>query len=244
MKVFLLLALLVAQDDVADVPSEELQAGKDANKKYFLIGAKADAKPPEKGWGLIVVLPGGDGAAGFNPFVRRIYKNAVPEGFLMAQMVAIEWMPGQFQRLVWPRDAMPAPGMKFSTEAYFDAVVEDVSKRQKIDASRIYTLSWSSGGPAAYSIAARKKTSVAGSLVAMSVFVKDLDLTTLKGQAFYLYQSKEDVVTAFEQAELAQSKLLEAGVDVELKTYAGGHGWRGPFYKDLRAGFEWLGKKK
>src|SRR6185436_7086356 len=129
MKALLLLALLAAQDDVADVPSEELHAGKDANKKYFLIGAKADAAVPEKGWGLIVVLPGNDGAAGFNPFVRRIYKNAVPDGYLMAQMVAIEWMPGQSKTLTWPREKKAAPGMKFTTEAFFDAVVEDVSKR-------------------------------------------------------------------------------------------------------------------
>ena len=244
MKALLLLVLLAAQDDVADVPSEELQAGKDPNKKYFLIGARPDAKPPEKGWGLIVVLPGGDGSAAFNPFVRRIYKNSVPEGFLMAQMVAIEWMPGQSKTLTWPREKKAAPGMKFTTEEFFDAVVEDVSKRQKIDATRIYTLSWSSGGPPAYSIALRQKKPVAGSLIAMSVFLKDADLSAAKGQAFFLYQSKEDVVTPLEQAEQAKAKLIEAGADVELKTYAGGHGWRGPMYKDLRAGFEWLIKKK
>jgi hypothetical protein len=34
----LLAAALPAQDDVADVPSQDLRAGKDENKRYFLIG--------------------------------------------------------------------------------------------------------------------------------------------------------------------------------------------------------------
>jgi predicted esterase len=241
----LILALGCLQDDVADVPSEELQAGKDANKKWFLIGAKADAKPPEKGYGLIVVLPGGDGAAAFNPFVRRIYKNSVPEGFLLAQMVSVEWTPGQFKRLVWPTQKSAAQGMNFTTEEFFDAVVQDAGQRQKIDASRVYTLSWSSGGPAAYAIAIRKNKPVAGSFVAMSVFnSKAHDLSHAKGQAFFLYQSGEDSVTPLEHAETAKTTLLGAGADVELKTYSGGHGWRGRFYPEIRAGLEWLDKKR
>ena len=241
----LILALTFFQDDVADVSSEELQAGKDPDKKYFLIGAKPDAKLPEKGSGLVVVLPGNDGRAGFNPFVRRIFKNSIPDGFLMAQMVAVEWTPGQAKTLTWPTQKSPAKGMKFTTEEFFDAVVQDSAQRQKIDLSRVYTLSWSSGGPPSYAIALRPKKPVAGSLIAMSVFhPKELDLSQAKGQSFYLYQSKEDVVTTFEHAEKSKAALLEAGGDVELKTYGGGHGWRAPFYTDLRAGLEWLDKKR
>ncbi len=241
----LILALGCLQDDVADVPSEEFQAGKDAQKKYFLIGTKADAKPPEKGCGLIVVLPGGDGSAAFNPFVRRIYKNSIPEGFLMAQMVSVEWTPGQFKKLVWPTQKSATPGMKFTTEEFFDAVVRDAGQRQKIDASRVYTLSWSSGGPAAYAIAIRKNKPVAGSFVAMSVFnSKAHDLSHAKGQAFFLYQSGEDSVTPLEHAETAKTTLLGAGADVELKTYSGGHGWKGRFYPEIRAGLEWLDRKR
>jgi len=32
--------------EVADVPSRELQAADDANKRYYLIGPKKDARPP------------------------------------------------------------------------------------------------------------------------------------------------------------------------------------------------------
>jgi hypothetical protein len=67
-------------DDVADVPSQDLRAGGDAQKRYFLIGPAKDAKAPAAGYGLVVILPGGDGSADFHPFVKRIFKNSLPEG--------------------------------------------------------------------------------------------------------------------------------------------------------------------
>jgi hypothetical protein len=84
------LAPAAAQDDVADVPSQDLKAGKDDNKRYFLIGPAKGAKAPKGGYGLVVVLPGGAGTADFHPFVKRIYKNALPEGYLAAQPVAVK----------------------------------------------------------------------------------------------------------------------------------------------------------
>ncbi len=69
---------LAAQEDVADVVSRDLRAGKDEHQRYFLIGPAKAARPARKGYGLLVVLPGGDGSAEFHPFVKRIYKNAVP----------------------------------------------------------------------------------------------------------------------------------------------------------------------
>lgn len=238
-----LLALAAPQDDVADIPSEERQADKDPNKKYFLIGPLAEKKAPENGWGLILVLPGGNGGAAFNPFVRRIYKNAVPDGFLMAQLVAVEWMPGQSKTVTWPTTKTSAPGMKFSTEDFATAVFAEISKEKKIDPARVYLLSWSSGGPPSYLLALQKKTFVTGSLIAMSVFHHDkLDLAPAKGRAFYLYQSPDDKITPLAHAEKAKELLGKQDAKVELTTYEGGHGWKGPIYKDLRTGFEWLEK--
>lgn len=234
-----------AQDDVADVPSEERKAGQDANKKYFLIGPGKDAKEPENGWGLILVLPGGSGSATFNPFVRRIYKNAVPEGFVMAQLVAVEWTPGQSKTVVWPTTGTNAPGMKFTTEGFVATVHGEVCKERKIDPSRVYLLAWSSGGPPSYLVSLQKKRIVTGALIAMSVFHSDkLDLSGAKGQAYYLYQSKDDQVTPFPHAEKAKELLEKQGAAVELAAYEGGHGWKGPVYKDLRAGFDWLEKHR
>ena len=54
------------QDDVADVPSEDLRAKGDEQKRYFLIGADEKAKAPKGGYKLLLVMPGGDGSADFN----------------------------------------------------------------------------------------------------------------------------------------------------------------------------------
>ena len=70
--------------DVADVPAQDLRAGGDDKKRYFLIGAR-DAEPPAAGYGLLIVLPGSDGSADFHPFVRRIHKNVLNDRWLIAR---------------------------------------------------------------------------------------------------------------------------------------------------------------
>lgn len=89
-----------AQDDVADIPSMRLKAGGDEHKEYFLIGDPSKDRMPKSGFGLLVVLPGGDGSADFHPFVKRIFKFALPDEYLVAQPVAVKWTDSQ--RIVWP----------------------------------------------------------------------------------------------------------------------------------------------
>ena len=230
--------LLLAQDDVADIPSQDLRAGDDQKKQYFLIGPVEGTQPPDSGFGLIVVMPGGDGSADFHAFVKRIYKHAVPDGYLIAQPVAVKWSPRQ--QIVWPIAANPVRGMKFTTEEFVAAVIEDVSQRQKIDPARVFTLTWSSSGPAAYAIALNDEK-VRGSLIAMSVFrTTGLPLENAKDRLFYLYHSPEDRVCPYRMAQQAERVLKMNGAKVELATYSGGHGWRGPLYQDIHAGLEWL----
>lgn len=231
--------LLVGQDDVTDVPAQDLRAGDDQNKRYFLIGAREAAPAPDEGFGLIVVLPGGDGSADFHPFVKRIYKHAVPEGYLAAQPVAVKWSAGQ--QIVWPTAGSRVAGMKFTTEELVSAVIEDVSQRHAVNASRVFTLSWSSSGPAAYAVSLADEK-VTGSFVAMSVF-KPAQLPSLskaKGRAYYLYHSPEDRVCPFRFAEQAVGSLEQNGARVVLARYQGGHGWRGDLYNDIRTGITWL----
>ena len=76
--------------DVADILAQHLHAGGDDKKRYFLIGPK-DAKPPAAGYGLLIVLPGGDGSADFQPFVRRMHKSVLRNRWLIAQAVAPKW---------------------------------------------------------------------------------------------------------------------------------------------------------
>jgi RNA polymerase sigma factor (sigma-70 family) len=226
--------------DVADVSSRDLQAAGDPNKRYFLIGPKKDARPPARGYGLVVVLPGGDGGADFNPFVRRVFKNALPDGYVAAQPVAVKWTRGQ--QIVWPTKTNPVAGMKFGTEEFVEAVIADVAKTRKLDRTRVFTLAWSSSGPAAYATSLQEKRGVTGSLIAMSVFDPKFlpPLTAAKGHAYFLYHSPADRVCPYRMAERAKSGLAENGATVRLATYDGGHGWRGDVYTDIRGGVEWL----
>jgi predicted esterase len=232
---------LAAQDDVADVASQELRAGKDENKRYFLVGPQKGAAAPKKGYGLLVVLPGGDGGAGFHPFVKRIYKNSVPEGYLLAQPVAVKW--AEEQQIVWPTDKSRVLGMKFSTEELVEAVIKDVADRHQLDPERIFTLTWSSSGPAAYAVSLTSKK-VTGSFIAMSVFKPDLlpPLEKAKGHGYFLYHSPDDRVCPFRMAEQAVKDLEKSGATVKLVTYEGGHGWRGGLYDHIREGVQWLEK--
>jgi predicted esterase len=238
-------AVWQARNQAEEAPTEELNAAGDEKKRYFLTGPAAGAAAPADGWGLVLVMPGGDGSAEFQPFVRNIWKNVLKDRYLVAQLVAVEWTPGQFNRVVWSTEKLKAEGMKFTTEEFAEAVVAEVAKKHRIDARRVFSLGWSSGGPPSYLLSLREKKVVTGSFVAMSVFhqatLKDA-LPRAKGHAYYLYHSPEDPVCPMALANKAVETLKANGAAVEMKTYAGGHGWRGDTMADLRAGFEWLEK--
>lgn len=232
---------LTAQDDVADIPSQDLRADRDANKRYFLVGPHPGDTAPKEGYGLVVVLPGGDGSAEFHPFVKRIFKNSVPKGYLLAQPVAVKW--SEKQEIVWPTDKNRVEEMKFSTEEFVDAVIKDAAGRHKLDPQRVFTLTWSSSGPAAYAISLTSKQ-VTGSFIAMSVFKPDLlpPLEKAKGHAYFLYHSPDDRVCPFWMARRAAQDLEKSGAAVKLLTYAGGHGWRAGLYDHILEGVQWLEK--
>jgi len=225
--------------ELADVPSQDFTLGKDPNKRYFLIGPRTGAAAPAEGYKLLVVLPGGGGNAEFLPFVQRISKHALPQEYLVAQLVAPKWSADQ--PATWPTAKSRVAKMKFTTEEFLSAVIDDAAKRHKLDPRHCYTLSWSSGGPAGYA-AALSNQKITGSFVAMSVFKPDQlpPLKQAEGKAFYLYHSSEDRICPFRMAEQAQKSLAGSKAKVELKKYAGGHGWRGPVFDEIRTGIEWL----
>lgn len=229
-----------SQADVADVASQERLVDEDENMRYFLIGANPDEKKTAKPKGLVVIMPGGNGGADFLTFVKRIYKNAVPEGYLVAQPVSVMWTPEQ--KIIWPTKDNRVKKMKRSTEEFVEAVIRDVQEQHKLDKDRIYTMSWSSSGPAAYAISLQKKTAVRGSYIAMSVFKPKYlpSLKRAKGKAYFLDHSPQDKVCPYSHAELAVKQLKKAKAAVVLETYQGGHGWRGNLYGRMRKGIEWL----
>lgn len=224
----------------AAVKSVQRQVGEDGRKTYFLMTPADPPKPPARGHGLLLILPGGDGSAEFRPFATNIYANAVPAGFLAAQLVAVKWTPDQ--KIVWPTAKNKVAGQKFTTEEFITAVVEDIRREHPLDPRRIFTLSWSSSGPAAYAASLTPKTPVTGSFVAMSVFNPQFlpPLVGGKGQAYYLYHSPEDAVCPVRMARQAKYQLSHRGAATLLTEYTGGHGWHGDVFADIRKGIEWL----
>jgi hypothetical protein len=229
--------------EATDVPQpEEIVVGGDEHMRYLLHVPDKDAKEPADGWRVLVVMPGGDGSADFAPFVGRIRQNALGKEWVLVQLVAPKWDDKQGEKNVWPTEKRPWPGMKFSTEKFLDAVLDDFAKRRKIDAKFVYTLTWSSSGTTAYALALEPKTRITGSFIAMSVFRKE-ELPPLKngaGRRFYILHSPQDEVCLIKFAEQAREELTKAGADVEYKTYEGGHGWHGDVYGEIKAGIEWL----
>src|SRR5688500_12062758 len=119
-----------AQDDVADVPTQDLTVADEPKQRYFLIGDTK--KVPDNGFRLLLVLPGGDGSADFHPFVKRISKNALPDGYLVVQLVAV---PSKNPRqIVWPTVKTKDAKQTFTTESFIANVVSAIKAKHKIDA--------------------------------------------------------------------------------------------------------------
>jgi len=235
-----LLGPLACADDADRLPSEEVKLGGDARKLCFRLGPLPGAKEPKEGFGLLVILPGGDGGADFNMFCRRILIHGAGEGYVGIQLVAPKWT--ETQPIVWPTATNKVEGMKFTTEEFVEEAIADARKWKGIDPERIFVLVWSSSGPAAYALSLRKDSTPVGYFIAMSVFkpAELGDLGGARGQAYFLYHSADDRVCPFRMAEEAEKKLSKERAKVKLQTYAGGHGWHGNMYGDMRAGVAWL----
>lgn len=228
----------VAQDDVADVKSQDILLGQDKNKRYFRIGPKKE----QKKYGLVVIMPGGSGSAEFHPFCKRIYKHAVPDEFVAVQPVAVKW--NEKQEIVWPKAKDKVKGARFTTEQFVEEVIADAAEWVTIDPKRVFVVCWSSSGPAAYSLSLTKNSSPTGYFMAMSVFKKQSlpSLKTAKGKAYFIYHSEQDKICPYRMAKEAEELLTKAGAKVEFLDYQGGHGWRGPLYRDMEQGLRWLEK--
>jgi len=222
-----------------------LHAGGDSNKQYFLMPPKTESPvPPPHGFKLLLVMPGGSGGADFHPFVSSIWREALADDYIIAQLVAPLWSEEQFNTIVWPTRTHKWEGMQFATEDFIDAVIDDVRDQYMVDMRCIFTLTWSSSGPAAYAASLADNSRITGSFIAMSVFwPQNLpDRVGAKGHAYYLYHSADDFIP-MSHPETAKEELEQHGAEVTLVTYEGGHGWHGEVFADIREGIDWLEKK-
>ena len=187
-------------------------------------------------------MPGGDGIpADFHPFVKRIFKHAVPEGYVVAQPVAPKWTAEQ--KIVWPTEINKVDGMKFSTEKFVEAVIADVAAKHKLDPQRIYTLSWSLERAAGVCDLAHEPQS--RRIVRRHVGVQ----SEIPAAAGCRQGARVLSVPFAGRPGLPLSDGQRRGEDtsgkgckVQLTDYAGGHGWRGGLYEQIRGGINWLEK--
>ncbi|MCG3130493.1 MAG: hypothetical protein FLDDKLPJ_01255 [Phycisphaerae bacterium] len=219
---------------------EDLRAEGRSEQRYLLHRGGGPAVPPKDGYRLLLVLPGGDGGADFAPFVGDLARQALPEGYLVAQLVAPQGTAPQKESVVWPTKGLARQGMTFTTEGFIEAVVRDVKKRVPIDARYVFALGWSSGGPPVYAAALRAQTPLTGAFVAMSVF-KPAQMPDLhvKDRAVYVMHSPTDFIP-MRFAEEAVRTVSSGGGQAEFIQYEGGHGWHGDVFGRIRTGIRWL----
>ncbi|MCG3127499.1 MAG: hypothetical protein CHACPFDD_02359 [Phycisphaerae bacterium] len=224
----------------ADVVARERTAAGDAQMRYHLIEPLSAVQPPAAGLGLLIVIPGGDGSASNLPFVKGLARNCIPHEYLIVELVAVKWSPDQ--RIVWPSRRDQVPGQRFSVEEFVEAVVADIAKEFRLDRRRVFTLSWSSAGPAGYAVSLAPQKSVTGSYIAMSTFVASLlpPIDGARGHAYVIEHASDDPVCSFEFSTRAQKYLSLQGARVKLVTTEGGHGWKGDYADRIRAGILWL----
>lgn len=229
-------------EDVVHLPAERHIAEGDPNKRYLLVGPKTGAPVPAGGFRLLVVLPGGDGSEDFHPFVKRIAESALPDSYVVAQPTAVRWSGDQFDSLVWPTEASPWSGMRFSTEQFVESVIRDVQSDHPIDAAHVFVLGWSSGGPPCYALSLRETKLVTGFVIAMSPFRPGLlpPLEHAAGSAYALLHSPDDQLVPINHAYRAHDALRENGAVVTVIEYPGGHGWHGDVYGTISEGVRWL----
>ncbi|MGP1347066.1 MAG: alpha/beta hydrolase, partial [Phycisphaerales bacterium] len=223
---------------------EFLHAGGNARMRYLLHGA-ADAPEAGDGVGLLLVLPGGDGSAEFAPFVEHLSKNVVPRGVVVAHLIAPVWDERQKNDVVWPTRRLPYRGMEFTTEEFMGAVVADVSGRVRIDPERVYAMGWSSGGPPVYAGLCDAEVGLSGAVVVMSVFKGEQipAIETARGKRVAIVHSPTDFIRmSFPQA--AVRALKDAGAEVRLSTYEGGHGWHGESILRVREALAWVAEER
>ncbi|HEY3242255.1 MAG TPA: prolyl oligopeptidase family serine peptidase [Phycisphaerae bacterium] len=213
----------------------------DDDRKLWILHPPLVQQPPASGWGLLLVLPGGDGSVSFAPFVAETIRAAAGKDYAVVQMIAPPLPEGDENSVVWPRSRLPDSRVDFTMEPLIRAAVEQVKQERTIDPNRVWVMGWSSGGTIAYAVALEPELPFRGALVAMSVFKPEHlpPLEHARDKSFYILHSPQDFIAmSFPQAAVEQ--LGAHGAQVKLQTYEGGHGWHGDIDAEIRRAIEWL----
>ena len=135
--------------------------------------------------------------------------------------------------------------MKFATEDLIKAVIGGVKKMRKIDPRYIFTLGWSSGGPPCYSASLTPGVGITGTFVAMSVFQPKW-MPLLDGARAAPTSCCTHRPTS--SRSRSRNRLATASSRPERRrSFARpdrGHGWHGDVYGNIRAGIQWLRRRR
>lgn len=210
-------------------------------RRAWLRHEAIDVEPPAGGFALLVVLPGGDGSIDVAPFVRDVLRGRAGDDVVVLQMIAPPIEPDDRDAVVWPTARLRDDRVDFTIEPVVHAAIDEAVRELPIDPKRIAVLGWSSGGPPAYGLTLVADGPVRGAVVAMSVFKPDLlpPLDGAKGRSFSIVHSPEDFI-AMRFPDAARAALREAGARVELRPYAGGHGWNAEALDAVEAGLAFV----
>jgi len=232
--------------EVEGIRSAQRQVRNNSNMKYWVL---VPNNIPKEGYGLIVVLAGGDGdGEKVVPFWENVIRNSPEYRYIVVLPVAPKW--GKDQTITWPTDKSRdlVKGMKFTTEKFVSELVNEVVKENKINPNHIWLHGISSGGPAVYAVSLSDPACFKGYYVLSSVFKIDQlpPLSLAKGKKYYIQHSQEDRMCPLWMAKKAAFQLGENGAVTELDLFEGPHGYPfkdgHPDWDKVKAAFKWLEK--
>lgn len=198
-----------------------------------------EAEAPDAGWGLVVVLPGGDGSDALQPIVTDLARQAMPPGYLVAQLVAPKG--AEDADVIWPTaDSLPEAA-EFSAESFVRAAVEYLGERYPLNEQRIFGLGWGSGGEAMAAAAAAERSPLRGAMIAVNTFdpKRQSPPTPLHEKAFFLLPETGDAGST-SAAAAARDWLTAAGAHVRLDPGAPGRDCKGRLRDAAFRGIRWL----
>ncbi|MDD5008940.1 MAG: hypothetical protein PHC68_11160 [Syntrophorhabdaceae bacterium] len=229
---------------IEGIKSVQREVHNNSNMKYWVLAPK---NIPKEGFGLIVVLAGGDGDGGKNvPFWENVIMRSLEDRYIVVLPVAPKW--DKNQEITWPTDRHrdTVKGMQFTTEEFVSELVDEIVKENKINSNHIWLHGVSSGGPAVYTISLSHPACFKGYYVLSSVFKIDWlpSLYLAKGKKYYIQHSQEDKICPFWMAKKAAFQLRENGAIAELDLFQGPHGYPfkegHPDWYSIKAAFSWL----
>jgi predicted esterase len=227
--------------EVVRAPVPGLRTVGGDERKRWLLHPPLDDNPPEPGYALLLVLPGGDGSSDFAPFVAGAIRAQAGTDVAVAQLIAPGLGDNPDRAIVWPTERLPDGRVDFTIEPVAEAVLNAVRDELPIDPERIFVLGWSSGGPPAYTLTLREGSPIRGAIVVMSVFRPQVSppLEGAAGKSFYILHSPDDFIQ-MRFPTSARDELTAHGGRVWLETYEGGHGWQGDSVARIAEAVRWL----